>query len=352
MTDYIYALLCPQGEIRYIGKTIDPKKRLAQHINAAKTLRTKHHASNWIRSLLASGEKPAMEIIHEVPEGENWEAYEIEAISAFRAEGHRLTNTSPGGKLVEISPEATAKRSRIARASMSGEALREIIRNNAKATWADPVVAERRLAGIRAATLKPGYFERRSIASKKLAQRPGERERRSERGKQNFATSGIAKYRQSREYLERWTDPVLREKRLKNFYENGHMEKLHAGLTAEVIARRAETLRATVSTPEHNAKMSRISSEINSRPEVKAKKSAKSDANWANPEYVAKHAASMGKIRQATQEFLATPEGQAIRVERAAAKRARDIAYGRAKRAERKAAKLAAIAAAPYTESS
>lgn len=354
MPTYIYALLCPQGEIRYIGKTNNPQLRLSQHMKTAASGKVKHYTANWIRSLLAAGQKPHMEIVQEVPEGESWEEYEIRAIAEFRAEGHRLTNSTPGGNLMDVSPEAIAKRVALGTVVLNTPEIREKMSLGVKRTWNDPEIAERRKSAMRLAFATPECFEKRSISSKRFADTPGEREKRSERAKKNFAKSGIAAYRETREYKERWTDPELRAKRLENFYATGHLEKLQAGITPEVRKRQGQTFKEKHEDPEFRAKMAATKIEINARPEVKAAKTEKSKANWANPEYVARHAASMEKVRQDQRDFLATPEGQKVVEERKAAKKARDIAYGRAKRAERKAERLATLAAtasAPYTES-
>lgn len=347
MTIYIYALLCPQGEIRYIGKTNNPQLRLSQHMKTAASGKVKHYTANWINSLLAAGQKPHMEIVQQVPEGEDWQAYEIRAIAEFRAEGHRLTNSTPGGLLMDVSPEAIARRVALGTIVLNTPEIREKMSRGVKRSWNDPQVAERRKESMKARWNTPEHLALRSALSKRFAASPGEREKRSERAKKHFATSGIAAYRESREYLERWTDPELRAKRLEKFYETGHMEKLQAGLTPEVRKRQGQTFKEKHNDPEFRAKMAATKVEINARPEVKAAKKAKSKANWANPEYVAKHAESMRLHRESIAAFKATPEGQELEAQRKAAKAARDIAYSQAKREKRKAEKLAALSQTP-----
>lgn len=296
-----------------------------------------------------------MEIVEEVPEGDSWEEYEIRAIAEFRAEGHRLTNSSPGGRLMDVSPEAVARRVALGTVVLNTPEIREKMSRGVKRSWNDPEIAKRRTDSMRAAFAKPESKAKRSEVSKKFADSPGEREKRSERAKRNFATSGIAAYRESREYLERWTDPELRAKRLEKFYATGHLEKLQSGLTPDVRKRQGQTFKEKHNDPEFRAKMAATKVEINARPEVKAAKTAKSRANWANPEYVAKHAESMRLHRESIAAFKATPEGQALEAKRKAAKSARDIAYSQAKRDKAKAEKAAALAAVtstPYTESS
>jgi hypothetical protein len=54
---YIYALIDPRtDEVRYIGKSIEPNKRLKSHIYASSYINDSSynsHKSNWIRKLLS-----------------------------------------------------------------------------------------------------------------------------------------------------------------------------------------------------------------------------------------------------------------------------------------------------------
>ena len=76
MKVFIYALKDPRleklGEVRYIGKTNNPKRRIWEHI--------RHSSSNiyknrWIKTLTKIGLKPVMEILEEVDEN-NWQEKE------------------------------------------------------------------------------------------------------------------------------------------------------------------------------------------------------------------------------------------------------------------------------------
>ena len=94
---YIYGHVFPgDEEIRYIGKSIDPKKRLRDHINAAKRGEKTRHA-NWIRSLLTRRLKPELVIIDEVSE-ECWQAIEAAYIQFYREKGCDLNNGTDGGE--------------------------------------------------------------------------------------------------------------------------------------------------------------------------------------------------------------------------------------------------------------
>lgn len=93
---YLYILRDPNtNEVRYVGKTGNPKVRLSTHIRAAK-----YHARNpretWIHGLILNGQEPAMEILEIHPEG-TWESRERFLIDFYRQEGYNLTNVAIGG---------------------------------------------------------------------------------------------------------------------------------------------------------------------------------------------------------------------------------------------------------------
>lgn len=96
-TTFIYTLRSPiSNEIRYIGKSNQPRKRLYSHIKECNNTERKSHKINWIKSLLEKGVSPIIEIIDEVPSDE-WEFWEKYWISQFITWGFNLTNISPGG---------------------------------------------------------------------------------------------------------------------------------------------------------------------------------------------------------------------------------------------------------------
>jgi hypothetical protein len=97
-TVYIYALIDPRNEqVRYVGKSKFPKKRLNGHLQGARK-GFKTHRHNWIRQLLNEGLKPDLLILEEVKENE-WEQAEKKWIVYYRDEnGKDLTNTAEGGQ--------------------------------------------------------------------------------------------------------------------------------------------------------------------------------------------------------------------------------------------------------------
>jgi hypothetical protein len=95
MKTYIYTLSCPDGNIRYVGKSIDPKRRLNEHIkNYNKSISYKN---NWIKSLIEKGEYPIISIIDEV-EYEDSSFFEIFWICQIKSWGFNLTNLTLGGE--------------------------------------------------------------------------------------------------------------------------------------------------------------------------------------------------------------------------------------------------------------
>lgn len=91
----IYSLSDPiSNEIRYIGKSVDAKRRFYNHIKMAKS-GDKRHISNWINKLLKDGKRPVLNIIERC-NNDNWIEREMFWISNYK---HlNLCNHSNGGE--------------------------------------------------------------------------------------------------------------------------------------------------------------------------------------------------------------------------------------------------------------
>jgi hypothetical protein len=92
---YIYALVDPESEeVRYVGKSVNPKERLYNHIG--KCYKEQTRKANWIYSLRKNGQKPRMKILKETNQEEfpYWEEYYIKE---YLKMGARLTNYDEQG---------------------------------------------------------------------------------------------------------------------------------------------------------------------------------------------------------------------------------------------------------------
>lgn len=93
---YIYALLCPDTlDVKYVGKTIDPKRRYSLHISYSKTVSVwnSRPLHEWINLLLIYGKKPVLHLIEEVND-DNWKERERFWINEFK---NTCLNLSHGG---------------------------------------------------------------------------------------------------------------------------------------------------------------------------------------------------------------------------------------------------------------
>lgn len=90
---HIYTLSDPRtGEVRYVGRTNQPKIRFNNHLYSD---RGANHKWAWIKSLKSENLKPVMEIIESVPAAKAIESEKI-WIESFRFYGCRLTNSDFG----------------------------------------------------------------------------------------------------------------------------------------------------------------------------------------------------------------------------------------------------------------
>jgi hypothetical protein len=91
---YIYALVDPRNnEIRYIGKTVKPKSRLAGHISECKRIDVNHHRAKWIKTLLKQNMKPLIIFLKVCPLSE-FVYHEANIIKSYR----NLTNSDESGQ--------------------------------------------------------------------------------------------------------------------------------------------------------------------------------------------------------------------------------------------------------------
>jgi len=90
---YIYIIINPiSNEVRYVGKTSNPKRRFYQHLHT----KLKSYCSKWITTLLDNNITPEFVIIDKVPI-EDWQFWEVYWIAQFKTWGFNLTNLTSGG---------------------------------------------------------------------------------------------------------------------------------------------------------------------------------------------------------------------------------------------------------------
>lgn len=93
---YIYALLDPRdNEVRYIGKTTNPKNRLSSHITECKREKSTHYRAKWIKSLLKDNLRPLIKFLKICPLSD-FVKYETEYIQLYKND--KLTNSDETGQ--------------------------------------------------------------------------------------------------------------------------------------------------------------------------------------------------------------------------------------------------------------
>ena len=93
---FIYSLSDPiTNEIKYVGKSDNPKVRLVEHMRKSKYDVT--HKNNWINSLKNKNLKPIIEIL-DVVSITDWDFWEKHWINLLKRQGFNLTNIADGGR--------------------------------------------------------------------------------------------------------------------------------------------------------------------------------------------------------------------------------------------------------------
>ena len=97
-TTFIYGLVDPiTNKVRYVGKSINPKRRLYFHVREAQGNQLENsHKLNWIRKLLSQELCPTLKILQECAV-DDWQKAEKYWISKYRKDKLGLTNVLDGG---------------------------------------------------------------------------------------------------------------------------------------------------------------------------------------------------------------------------------------------------------------
>lgn len=207
-TTHIYTLSDPRtDEVRYVGKTRDPKGRIRNHLGK----REHSHKGNWIESLRKLGLKPVVHFIDEVPT-EEWSFWEQHWIQTFAGWGFNLTNMNAGGgQHAYFTQELKVKH----KASFTKE-VRDKMRATAKVVMNTTEVKTRVSEATKVAMLRPGV--------KAKLQKSGD------------ITGNLSRSEKARAY---WADPEVRAKRIDAM--------LAANSNPEVKAKRSANTKAQFS---------------------------------------------------------------------------------------------------------
>lgn len=99
MTVSIYTLSDPRTtQVRYVGKSVDPVRRLRNHLTPSRLTRQTTHLANWLKLLKSLGLRPLLAVVESNLTEESWPIRETYWISKFKEDGCDLTNCLPGGE--------------------------------------------------------------------------------------------------------------------------------------------------------------------------------------------------------------------------------------------------------------
>jgi hypothetical protein len=199
--DFIYVLTCPKsGEVRYVGKTRNPKQRLGTHVSAARA-GAKHWNARWIASLDASGLFPGFSVVHTVGADSMWQVMERFFIAACRNMGMRLTNGTDGGEGVSLLPENEARVKALRKAGITPEVIAKRA-DGIRKSWERPDIRAKRIAAFQVAASTPEAQERLS----RIARMP---------------RSDEAKKRQREGMIAYYANPENKARRIAQMRERG-----------------------------------------------------------------------------------------------------------------------------------
>lgn len=236
-TTFIYALVDPHtDEIKYIGKSNDPERRLRDHLRCEWR---NVYKDRWVLKLKRQGEVPVLHVLEECP-GTEWRDRERYWIAALLEAGCLLSNRTAGGDGLEgynHSPETRAKMS-----------------ESTKKSWANPETRERQTVAIRAALADPAVRAKISAWRKTLFSDP-------ERARQALA-------------------PALAAKKTSESRARASAARKKVWADPEISARRAATMRVSLSDPAVKAKLSKAAKAQWANPEMKEKMREALRAGW------------------------------------------------------------------------
>lgn len=214
-TVYIYGLVDPREpeEIRYVGKTIDPRKRLKGHERYSRNGGT-FPVNYWIRKLQKESVAPVLEILEECT-GWDWIEREQHHVAYWRiASNKKLMNATDGGEGVKgyqpSEKERKAASERLKKMWKDPE-MRGRLSESRRRMWKDPDFRERGSNVMREKWKDPEYRERLLESQERRWEKPEERDKAAEKQRENWKDPEYRE-RATRAANEQWADPKKRQK--------------------------------------------------------------------------------------------------------------------------------------------
>lgn len=265
----IYGLACPlDGQVRYIGKSTNPARRLNEHINRALRLKSGTRACDWLFGLAAKGLRPKILTLRRVGDGECWRAAEQAEIATALSAGRDLVNATAGGEgfgCLRDDDEAH-RRARISLAHSvrwQSEAIRPILIERNQALSSDRDVVGRRVETLRATLSRPEVAARKGRASSEVGARAPVKAARAEAARQLWANPSHQDQMASAGRAL-WEDPA-------------YVAKVAAAIDAGCRDRMSKAAKARWADPEARARLLATQR----TPEYRAKMAERTKAAWA-----------------------------------------------------------------------
>lgn len=236
----IYLLKDPRdGNVRYVGKSVDLKSRLRQHIHDV-FRGVRNHKTAWIKQVLDFGARPIIEVDVIVADGECWKQREIERIAYYRSIGAKLTNSTPGGdapaELTEEGRRALSEKASKQFGTAEGRRRQSELMSK---LCSDPEFVRSRASAARDTRKSSEYRSKLSTRSKAMWAKPGHKEMMSTVRKQ-LATDPEFISKLSAGVSRAQSDPAVRERIAQRARE--------AWARPEVRERQVAAIRAAAST--------------------------------------------------------------------------------------------------------
>lgn len=296
---YIYGLYSTDNpeEIRYIGVSVDPAKRLKSHkycLNVDREYSYNPHKGNWFRKVYDEGYEVEYKILSIFYSEHDAYASEDAYIEKYK-ENHRIVNLAVGGrggcitppdkleksrakqKLTVSDPEYRKRISKIHKERFNKPGAREARSELSKKMWDEPEYVRAQKEGMRKAQEETDYLEKAA----KARQTPEWREAARQRGRKQFE-SPEARAELSRRSKEMWAKRSPEEripwnKGLRTTGKDYNITGFKAG-SEELKQHSAEKSREYYAKLKEDPEL--YKKHMDARSEVPEKVSKKNKANW------------------------------------------------------------------------